>query len=279
MRARGSDTPPSTRSRGCSSVSLLNSEGWFRTAAPSPDGRVAFLAVGRHTEASRRSRGRDDSETVCVFLDVATGKTIREKRAGGAASECFAVFRPDGRVLAVSGLNRLDVVELWDVATGEPAGSLDIRATPDRIAFSPDGGVLAVGQGKGDVRLWEIETGVPLGGPIRHPADVFLMAFSPDGQILATATGDPQRIEALWLWPVRRGLPLGNALARIWARSDLGKGGEPIKIWAEVVTDTEFRRSREDIRSPQTYAGRAQKWQERFSQVANPESPAGDPKP
>jgi WD40 repeat protein len=244
-------------------------EGWIRTAAISPNGRVAFVAV-------RRLIYNDAPKTVSIFLDVVTGKTIGEERALGDASApraVFAAFHPDGRVLAVSGLNGAQGVEFWDVATREPAGSLDTRTTHGRIAYSADGAVLAVAQGE-DVRLWEVETAVPLGGPIRHPCEVVAMAFSPGGRILATATS-PYKVEALWLWPIRFGLPLGDGEARIWTRSHL-RGGEAIKQWAEVVTDTEFRRGSEEI---STDVHRSQEWYHRFSELAAAESPAGGPKP
>jgi hypothetical protein len=138
-----------------------------------------------------------------------------------------------------------DSARVWDAETGKPVGD----PMPSRVvllsrggrrvptvgsfaSFSPDGRrVLTVGDGS--ARVWDAETGKPVGGPMPSGGRA---SFSPDGRQVLTYGGDSAR-----LWDAETGKPLGPAMQpggtvrRAWFRPDgraiLVLGSERARFW------------------------------------------------
>ena len=67
------------------------------------------------------------------------------------------------------------------------------------IAFSPDGKILASGNGDGTVQLWNAHTGQAQGTLTGHEYEVNSVAFSSDGRALASGGGEG----TILLWEVQ----------------------------------------------------------------------------
>jgi WD40 repeat protein/tRNA A-37 threonylcarbamoyl transferase component Bud32 len=95
----------------------------------------------------------------------------------------------------------LDEFHVWDTETGRMVKKLSLRAKPDSIALSPDGGILTAGLGE-TVELWDLTAGRQLSTCVGHRGPTLELAFSPDGQTLATANED----NTVGLWYVPSGV-------------------------------------------------------------------------
>jgi len=160
--------------------------------------------------------------------DVRTGASVRPSLVSNL--EPYAgVLGPDGRTLMLSSA---DVVERWDLETGQPAADplpgWSAKGTLlQTMEFSPDGRRLAVAscdkrlnlqdgscQAEG-VRIWDTATWTLSGTPIVMTADPTKTAgmeigdvgFSPDGSQLAIATSEEIRF-----WDVVKGQPSATTI-------------------------------------------------------------------
>jgi WD40 repeat protein len=126
------------------------------------------------------------NNTVKVW-DAQTGREVLTiKGFTGAVSS--VVFSPDGKRLAVgttlSGRGQIDPVKVWDAQTGQEI--MTLKGPGERLAFSPNGKLLASGLQNYTVTLWDAATGQEL-RILTGDSPVWRVAFSPDGQQLAAA--------------------------------------------------------------------------------------------
>ena len=176
------------------------------------DGTRWFLVLDEHpgplwaaalsTDATQvATAGADGAVRI---WDSRTGQPIGGPLAHDQAARALA-FSPDGSKLATASGNRAFVwtvggdrdtvvfTELFTVGHDGPVRS---------VAFSADGARLLTTSNDGTARLWEGETGAPVGEPMRHEEQVHAAAFGPDGRIATgsedwagmwSATGEFQR--------------------------------------------------------------------------------------
>jgi hypothetical protein len=126
-----------------------------------------------------------------------TGTMVHEWVLG---SLCRVLFTPDSRALIIC---RGDAFTFWDVATFQPIRRLarDVALYPGYVAFSPDGGLMALEMGPATIHLREVATGrmvAKLEDP--HGDRAGWMGFTPDGTQLVVAA---HYAKAIHVWNLR----------------------------------------------------------------------------
>ncbi|KAG8739326.1 hypothetical protein FRC10_005784 [Ceratobasidium sp. 414] len=98
----------------------------------------------------------------------------------------------------------------WHVGTGPLVGRLFYRCTSIRsVAYSPDGAYIASGSDDQTVRIWDAQTGQPVGQTLNgHTDSILSVAYSPDGAYIASGSDD----ETVRIWDARTGRPVGQPL-------------------------------------------------------------------
>ena len=166
---------------------------------------VAFRPDGRRVASGGADR------TVRIW-DPATGRLLETVRSHQTPIAGLA-YSPDGRRIASADED--GPIRVWEPEAnetdgrslhGHPQGVSRLPFIPDqarRLAFSPDGTMLASLGTTSDVRLWDVsDAGDPrvLRG---HTAQVYPVAFSPDGRWIASGGWD----QTVRLWDAASGRP------------------------------------------------------------------------
>jgi eukaryotic-like serine/threonine-protein kinase len=151
----------------------------FATNPANTKASVAFSADGRWL-----AEAGDAAPEVHIW-DVVEG-TKQTLRGLSDSAYSRVVFSPDGRRLAVAGLDRM--VMIWDWQTGQTL----LQFGPHEeiawdVAFSSDGRFLAVGCNSGPIKLWDLADRREIATLRGHAGNVTSVAFEPGGVRLASA--------------------------------------------------------------------------------------------
>jgi WD40 repeat protein len=92
-------------------------------------------------------------------------------------------------------LRSFEWYRLWRLSHSEMA-ALRFESETASVAFSPDGGLLAIGCGDHTVRLWDVRAGKEMAVLRDHTGAITTVAFSPDGRWLASGSRD--RTARIW---------------------------------------------------------------------------------
>jgi WD40 repeat protein len=135
------------------------------------------------------------------------------------AAVCSVVWSPDGRHLAISGINGYGV-RLWNVATGKQEQALDTgkqeqvpdghEGWVDAVAWNPDGTRLASTGDHYTVRLWSAREGRHLRTlceprVLRWPGCLRSVGWSPNGRWIAGAPMTSSYPQGIQIWDARSG--------------------------------------------------------------------------
>src|SRR6202035_1126450 len=162
-----------------------------RAAAVSPDGKIAYTGC-----LSMQQKGGSFVPKGEVFRwDASSGASLGRLLEVPMAVRSIALVR-NGHALFIDSAHGC---ALFDAASGKALGA---PLKPDGVridhaAASPDGRRIVIASHIGNsARLWDLESGQPVGPTLQHPDWVQSVAFSPDGRTIATGCKD--KVARLW---------------------------------------------------------------------------------
>ncbi len=150
---------------------------------------VSYLRIERSLQQEKRTK--DDLVQTLYYQWVAGAARERAKNRPALAEELLEQCPPRLRGWEWRFVKRQPYVESLKL----PHPDIVIR-----VAWSPDGRLLASGSLNGSVKVWDTRTGAEKFSLHAHPKFIGSLAFSPDGRSLATG-GEDDKVK---LWDISR---------------------------------------------------------------------------
>lgn len=215
-----------------------NAAGLVEIAALSPPARLVtdFAFLG---DAELLTAGYDDPVR---RWSLASGREIGPigdrppGQDGPPPSEALLVAAgPGGAVIATAGVAASPVIRLWDVAAGGVRELGRCGGTPQSLAFSPSGGLLAAGGSDDTVQVWAVDGGRLVaefhGDTAGRLQSFHTLAWIGDGRLVAGAS------DAIFWYDVEAGRAVRSAPkpggAGIVVGIAVARGGERIAAVAQ----------------------------------------------
>jgi WD40 repeat protein len=164
---------------------------------------VIAIVAGGIALAQRRSAIEQRDEAVAARLTAEANSMLNDNTSGNdvqAFQQLLAARtitqHPDDGALYNAVVAKANVLRIID--TGAPAYG---------GATSPDHKRIVIGGGNKEVRIWDLQTGQPVGSPlVGHEDVVRAVAWSSDGRTIATASAD----KSIRLWNADTGKQIGE---------------------------------------------------------------------
>ncbi|CAE6436413.1 unnamed protein product [Rhizoctonia solani] len=178
---------------------LAGHSHWVYSVSYSPRGSI--LASGSGDKTIR-------------LWDTSTGRQLGEPLRGDYRFSSIA-FSPDANfIVSGSGISlsrsvsAANNVRMWDVQKMAPASEPFLGHTNgvSSVGFSPDGTRVVSGSYDETVRIWDVERGTTIIGPLDHIGWVRSVAFSPDGSQVVSGSHN----STIQLWDSRSGRMTGS---------------------------------------------------------------------
>jgi WD40 repeat protein len=222
--ATGRPVTPSLQDRGSQAVAF------------SPDGKILLIVA----------------ENAAYLFDPKNNKLAVPALQNQAAIDS-AAFSSDGKEVVTVSKNK--IARIWDVATGQTAGSpislqpdtvpplanvqgqfslSNTAALPNLASFSPNGNALVI-ICDNTARVWNAKTGEPITLPFRHQGSILSARFSPNGSSVLTCSRD----FTARLWSPRAGQLISLALPQPYTSSSARFSADGTRILAASWNDTE----------------------------------------
>ena len=162
------------------------------------------------------------------------------------------VFSPDSKTIVTRTFVKYSkggTLRLWNVTTGANILTLEATDMYQRLAYSPDGKVLATNYSDNSVRLWDTTTGENIKTLIGHTDRVYNFMYGLDSKTLATHGRDP----SVRLWDTTTGKNIKTLKMPYGSGTDLvrspdgnihaitGSGGDKTASFWDVTTGTRLK--------------------------------------
>jgi WD40 repeat protein/serine/threonine protein kinase len=183
--------------------------------------RKQAVELGSVAEARKREADseRDAMRRLSTRLTFDRGLSLLEQndRRAGLLWLARSLNDADGLDAPLAHAIRTNLAA-WSRSLHRLRDCLDHQGAVRSVAWDPAGRSIATASDDASARLWNPETGQPVGHPLVHAGPVLTLAYSPDGKTLATASQD----QTARLWNAASGLAQGEAMQHRGPVTSLG---------------------------------------------------------
>ena len=167
-------------------MEMWNVESQETDLGPIKTGHERVHAVAYSPDVSKIATGGLDEHAIKIW-DTRTGELL--STLGQDSPACSLAWTSDQKKL-IAGIGN-GLIRIFDTVTWEQIAILEDHKLPVvAISLFRNDRLLASGSFDHAARLWNLDTNLPIGPPLRHRDWVHGVALSTDGKFLATACDD-----------------------------------------------------------------------------------------
>ena len=156
---------------------------------PIKTGHVVVTVIYSPDTTKIATGGVNDNEAALKIWDAKTGNLLSTVEHGGESYQVSSLAWTSDQKNLITG--SYCSIRIFDTATWQQIATLEGH-TDHVYALSlfQNDRLLTSGSHDGTTLLWNLDTNLPVGPPLRHQAFVFIAAISADGKLLVTGCGD-----------------------------------------------------------------------------------------